>query len=155
GVYNSYTQANIKPYQNYLYHDLSWYVQDTWKATPRLTFDLGVRFSWYQPVYNSAGDASYFAPDAFGAAQGQRRGRPVCVGAATWAARSAACRAIDPAVSAAPIMANPQPGFYVGKLVPNSGNFTNGLVLASAGYPKGGIDTRKILTQPRLGFAWD
>jgi hypothetical protein len=32
GVYNSYTQANGKPYQNYLYHELSWYAQDTWKV---------------------------------------------------------------------------------------------------------------------------
>jgi Carboxypeptidase regulatory-like domain/TonB-dependent Receptor Plug Domain len=155
GVYTSYTQANSKPYQNYLYHDLSWYVQDSWKVTPRLTLDLGVRFSWYQPVFNSAGDSSYFTPDAFDPTKALRLYRPVCVGAATCAAGAATYRAIDPAVSGAPTLTNTQPGFYVGKLVPNSGNFTNGLLLASQGYPKGGIDTRKILPQPRIGFAWD
>jgi outer membrane receptor protein involved in Fe transport len=155
GIYNSYTQANVKPYQNYLYHDLSWYVQDSWKVTPRLTLDLGVRFSWYQPVFNSAGDGSFFNPAAFDPSKAERLYRPVCVGAATCATGAASYRAIDPAVSATPTLDNTQPGFYVGKLVPNSGNFTDGLLLASAGYPKGGLDTRKILPQPRLGFAWD
>jgi hypothetical protein len=155
GVYNSYTQANAKPYQNYLYHDLSWYLQDSWKVTPRLTLDLGVRFSWYQPVFNSAGDSSYFTPDAFDPAKALRLYRPVCVGAATCAAGAATYRAVDPAISTAPTLSNTQPGFYVGKLVPDSGNFTNGLVLASTGYPKGGIEARKILPQPRVGFAWD
>src|SRR5947208_8620971 len=59
GVYNSYTQASTKPNQDYFYHDISWYAQDTWKISRRLTLDLGVRFSWFQPVYNRAVDASY------------------------------------------------------------------------------------------------
>jgi len=60
GVYNSYSQANGKPYQNYLYHDVSFYAQDTWKVNKHLTLDLGIRFSWYQPVHNTAGDGAYF-----------------------------------------------------------------------------------------------
>jgi hypothetical protein len=77
GVYNSYTQASTKPHQDYLYHDISWYAQDTWKIHRRLTLELGVRFSWFQPVYNRAGDGSFFNPSLFDAAKAPRIYRPV------------------------------------------------------------------------------
>ena len=155
GVYFTYTQANAKPHGNYLYHDVSWYVQDTWKIHPRVTLDLGVRFSWYQPVYNANGDGSFFDPSLFDPNKAPRIYRPVCVGAATCASGATTYRAIDPAVSGTPTTANTLPSFYVGKLVPNSGDFSDGLQLASQGYPKGGIDAPRILYQPRVGLAWD
>lgn len=155
GVYNTYTQANAKPYVNSTYHDFSWYLQDTWKVTSRLTLDLGIRFSWLQPYYNAAGDAAYFNPSTFDAAQAPRIYRPVCVGAATCSAGAATYRAVDPNTTGTVTLANTQPGYYVGKLVPNTGSLTNGLQLASKGYPAGGIDTQLIRPQPRLGFAWD
>lgn len=155
GVYNSYTQASAKPHADYLYHDISWYVQDTWKIHPRLTLDLGIRFSWFQPVYNREGDGSFFNPSAFDPAKAPRIYRPVCVGAATCASGAATYRAIDPAVSGPATLSNTQSSVFVGKLVPNSGDLSDGLLLASKGYPKGGIDAPLILPQPRLGFAWD
>jgi hypothetical protein len=156
GVYNTYQQQSAKPYQNYLYHDISWYGQDTWKATRRLTLDLGMRFSWYQPVYNTAGDAAYFDPSAFDASKAVRLYRPVCVGVTTACTSSqAAYRAVDPATTGALTTANTMPAFYVGKIVPNSGNLTNGMQLVSGGYPAGGVNAQKILPQPRLGFAYD
>jgi outer membrane receptor protein involved in Fe transport len=155
GVYNSFTQANAKPYQNYLYHDLSGYAQDTWKVNRHLTLDLGVRFSWYQPVYNTAGDGAYFNPSAFVAAQAMRLYRPVCVGVSTCSSGAASYRAIDPATTGAATLSNTMPGYYVGKLVSGSGNISDGMELVSAGYPSGGVITRKILPQPRLGFAYD
>jgi hypothetical protein len=155
GVYNSYTQANAKPYQNYLYHDVSWYAQDTWKVNKHLTLDLGVRFSWYQPVYNTAGDGAYFNPTAFDPTKAERLYRPVCVGASTCSLGAATYRAIDPATTGPATLTNTQPGYYVGKLVPNSGNINDGMELVSQGYPSGGVITRAILPQPRLGFAYD
>jgi hypothetical protein len=155
GVYNSYTQASSKPLQNYLYHDISWYLQDTWKATRRLTLDLGIRFSWYQPVYNTSGDAAYFDPAAFSTSDAERLFRPVCVGVSTCKSGQATYRAIDPAITGTPTLANTMPGYYVGKLVPGAGSLTNGMVLTSQGYPAGGVTPPKIYPQPRLGFAWD
>ena len=96
GVYNSYTQWSAKVYQNYLYHDMSWYAQDTWKVNPRLTLDLGIRFSWYQPVYDTGGDAAYFDPSAYDPTKAARLYRPVCVGALTCSLGAATYRAIDP-----------------------------------------------------------
>jgi hypothetical protein len=70
------------------------------------------------------------------------------LGAATY-------RAIDPATTGTPTLQNTQPGYYVGKLVSGAGSVSDGMVLVSNGYPKGGVITRKILPQPRLGFAYD
>lgn len=155
GVYTSYRQDNAKPYADYNYHDISWYVQDTWKVHPRLTLDLGIRFSWYQPVHNRAGDGAFFNPALYDPAKAPRIYRPVCVGAATCASGAATYRALDPALGSAPTLANTLPSFFVGKLVPNSGDFSDGIVLASKGYPQGGIDAPLILPQPRVGLAWD
>jgi len=155
GVYNSYTQASTKVKQSYFYQDISGYVQDTWKIKPRLTLDLGMRFSYYEPYHNIIGPESFFNPSLFDPSKAPRIYRPVCVGAATCASGAATYRALDPAISGTPTLANTQPGFLVGKLVPNSGSLTNGLGLTTDGYPSGGLDKHKILPQPRLGFAWD
>jgi hypothetical protein len=114
-----------------------------------------VRFSWYQPVYNSGGPESFFNPSLFDPSKAPRVFRPVCVGAATCASGAATYRALDPITSAAPTLDNTLPGFYVGKLVPNSGNFNDGLALTTNGYPKGGVNAPVILPQPRIGLAWD
>ena len=117
GVYNTYAQWSTKVYQNYLYHDISWYAQDTWKVNKHLTLDLGIRFSWFQPVYDTAGDAAYFDPSAYDPTKAARLYRPVCVGASTCSSGAATYRAIDPATTGTPTLANTQPGYYVGKLV--------------------------------------
>jgi hypothetical protein len=157
GVYTSYRQDSAKPLGDYIYHEISGYAQDTWKLSSRFTLDLGVRLSWYQPVYNRAGsgDGAFFNPALYDPAKAPRIFRPVCVGASTCASSAAPYRAIDPAVSAVPSLANTLSAFYVGKLVPDSGNLTNGMGLVSQGYPKGGINAPAILPQPRIGIAWD
>ena len=155
GVYNSYTQASAKVRQSYFYQDISWYAQDTWKIRPRLTLDLGVRFSHYEPYHNIIGPESFFDPKLFDPAKAPRIYRPVCVGAATCSSGQTVYRALDPATTGAPTLANTQPGFLVGKLVPNTGSLTNGLGQVADGYPPGGMDSHVILPQPRLGFAWD
>jgi hypothetical protein len=155
GVYNSYSQQSAKVYASFVYHELSFYLQDTWKVRPRLTLDLGVRFSWYQPVHNDAGPEAYFAPSQYTAAQAPRLYRPVCIGTAPCASSSTAYRAYDPATTGALTMTNTLPAFYVGKLVPNAGNIYDGMALTTGGYPAGGIKPPVILPQPRVGIAWD
>jgi len=150
GVYNSYLQASVKVKQNYFYQDISWYAQDTWKITPRLTLDLGMRFSYFEPYHNIIGPESYFNPSLFDPAKAQRLYRPVCVGAP-----ACTVRAMDPATTGAPTLANTLPGFLVGKLAPNAGDPTNGLGQVTNGYPAGGLDKNRMLLQPRVGFAWD
>ena len=155
GVYNSYTQQSAKVSASYLYHEVSFYLQDTWRLTQRLTLDLGVRFSWYQPVFNADGPEAYFDPSQYNSAQAPRLYRPVCVGASTCASSSASYRAYDPSTTGTLTMTNTLPAFYVGKLVPNSGNLYDGMALTTNGYPAGGVKPPIILPQPRIGLAWD
>ena len=155
GIYSSYTQANTKVLQSYFYQDISGYIQDTWKLTPRVTLDLGMRFSYYEPYHNIVGPESIFNSGLFDPDKAPRIFRPACVGAATCSSGQAAYRALDPAVTGPPTLANTQPGYLVGKLVPNSGDLTNGLGQTTAGYPPGGLDSQGILWQPRVGVAWN
>ncbi|HKX28949.1 MAG TPA: TonB-dependent receptor [Blastocatellia bacterium] len=149
GVYNSYLQASTKVEQSYFYQDISYYAQDTWKITRRLTLDLGMRFSYFEPYHNTVGPESFFNPALFDSARAPRLYRPFCVGGGSCTSNQANYRAIDP------VTGSLQPGALVGKLVPNSGDLTNGLGQVSNGYPAGGLDKNMMLLQPRLGFAWD
>ena len=155
GVYNSYTQASAKVHQNYFYQDISFYLQDTWRATSRLTLDLGLRLSYFGPFHNTVGPEAIFNPTLFNPANAMRLYRPVCVGAATCSSGQAAYRAIDPAITDPATLSNTQIGVLVGKLVPSSGSLTNGMGQTTSGYPAGGIETKGLLPQPRVGFAWD
>ncbi len=152
GVYSSYTQASSKPVASYYYYDLSGYIQDTWKATSRLTLDLGLRLSHFEPYYNSIGDGAYFDPSLYDPSKAPRLFRPVCVALPCTGNN---LRAMDPGVTGAPTTANTLGSFFIGKLVPNSGDLTNGMGLTADGYLRGGIEGQAVLPQPRLGFAWD
>lgn len=155
GVYNTYSQQSAKIYAADTYKELSFYLQDTWKIHPRFTLDLGARFSWYQPVRNTAGPEAFFNPADYNPSDAPRLYRPVCVGASTCTASSASYRAIDPDTTGTPTMSDTLPAFYVGKIVPNSGNLFDGMELTTDGYPKGGVKAPLILPQPRVGIAWD
>jgi hypothetical protein len=102
-----------------------------------------------------AGPESFFNPAAFDPSKAPRIYNPVCVGASTCSSSSATYRAWDPATAGPLTLANTLPAFYAGKLVPNSGNFYNGMQQTTNGYPAGGIRPPAILPQPRVGLAWD
>jgi outer membrane receptor protein involved in Fe transport len=152
GVYTSYTQASSKPEASYFYYDLSGYLQDTWKPNGRTTLDLGVRLSHFDPYHNDIGDGAYFNPALYSAAKAPRLYRGACVALPCTGNN---LRGIDPAITGTPTVQNTVGSFFVGKLVPNTGDLSNGMGLTSTGYLKGGIEGQAILPQPRLGIAWD
>ena len=101
----------------------------------------------------SIGDGAYFDPSLYNPASAPRLYRPVCV---ALPCSGNNLRAMDPAsVGRRPPRRTPWRSFYVGKIVPNSGDLTNGMGLTAEGYPRGGFNGQAILPQPRLGFTWD
>ncbi len=119
GEFNSFDQSTARPIGKFRYNQLEFYVQDTWKVTPRLTLDYGMRFSWIPPQSDANNQIALFDPASYDPAKAVK---------------------IDSG----------------GNIVPGSGNPLEGMRFASDGtLPKGGWDSRGIMPEPRLGFAYD
>jgi hypothetical protein len=161
GVYAQYQQASVQLRNDFVYNNVEGYIQDTWKVTPRLTLDYGLRLSYYQPLYDEEGQLDFFNPALYDRSRAPRIYFPVCLNNAYPCASGAAAanrRAVDPALLApgfVPTLANTEAPARIGLLVPNTGDITNGLGRASSGYPRGGFESDKVLLGPRFGFAYD
>ena len=148
GIYTNYSQADYHPYPKLRFLNSEWYVQDTWKVNRRLTLDYGLRFYVVQPEYNIRGTSSVFNTELFDPAKAVRLYAPVLV--------SNQRRAVDPAARPPSLsLANTLPTIYIGRIVPNSGDATNGMGQTAKGYPRGGFESAGVLYAPRIGFAWD
>jgi len=158
GNYFQYQQASAELRNDFVYNNIEGYIQDTWKVTPRLTLDYGLRLSHYQPMYDEEGQFANFDPKRFDRAKAVRLYFPVCINGASTCPSGANRRAVDPALLVAgfvPTAANTLPTQFVGTIVPNSGSLTNGIARAADGAPRGGFESDTILLGPRFGFAFD
>ncbi|MFN7947242.1 MAG: carboxypeptidase regulatory-like domain-containing protein [Blastocatellia bacterium] len=52
GRFSSYAEIDNRSYTPYRGHMYEWFIQDGWKATPKLRFELGLRHSIIQPYYS-------------------------------------------------------------------------------------------------------
>ncbi|MBO0721527.1 MAG: carboxypeptidase regulatory-like domain-containing protein, partial [Blastocatellia bacterium] len=157
GIFNTYQQASVKLNNDFVYNNIEGYIQDTWKITPRLTLDYGIRLSYYQPIYDQEGQLGFFNPELFDPAKAVRIYAPVCVNNSPCPS-GANRRAIDPAALVPgfmPTANNTLPGAFIGLIVPNSGDISNGIGRAANGYPAGGFKSDPVLPGPRFGFAYD
>ncbi len=144
GVYNSFNQAANHINGLYRYWNIEGFLEDTWKITPHVTLDYGLRVAWYQPQYDSGLQSSTFIPSLWQASKAPRLYTP----------------AINPANnqrSAYDATTNTYlPSFDIGLEVPNSGDPFNGICQASA-CPNGKylMQDRGLQLGPRFGIAWD
>lgn len=156
GVYNTFNQASDYVIGKYRYNNIEWFVQDNWKVTSRLTLDYGMRFYWIQPQFDEDGQTGNFLPDRYNASNAALLYRPVCIGNINPCSGDNR-RAVDPRLLVpgfVPSAANTIASVFIGRLVPNTGLLTNG-VLPAADLPKGTYDNRGVHYGPRFGFAWD
>ena len=142
GTYQTYSETDSRPQYDIRGMTLEWYLQDTWRATKRLTLDYGMRFTWFTP-YKQANDQSLnFIPSLYDPKQAAVLYRPVLVGGTRLAQN--------------PLTGATLPAVYIGALVPNVGNPLNGTIAQSAsGVPDGFVKNAGVLFGPRLGFAYD
>ncbi|HUI80015.1 MAG TPA: carboxypeptidase regulatory-like domain-containing protein [Bryobacteraceae bacterium] len=139
GLFQNFQQANGYYTGQYRYSNVEWYVQDTWKVSPRLTLDLGWRMQWYQPQYNATLQSSSFDPRAYDPAQAAVLYRPAVVNGQNVVINPVTGQTVSPALE--------------GAVVSGVGNPYDGLVL---GKQNNYLQVSRFPQQaPRLGVAWD
>jgi hypothetical protein len=142
GTYSSYQENKSRPTQDIRGLVLEWYLQDTWKATRRLTLNYGLRFSYYTPWHQANGNGLNFVPSDYNPAQAVQLYQPVLNTQGQQVAQN-------------PLTGQIFPQGFIGSIVPGSGNLNNGLVSAKApGVPEGFMYNPGVLFGPRFGFAY-
>jgi hypothetical protein len=144
GVYQTFDQASGYINGLYRYWNIEEFVQDTWKLTPRLTLDYGMRASWYQPQYDAGLQASTFVLANWNPAQAVKLFTP----------------AFNPATGQRNAYDSLNGSYYpvydIGLEIPGSGNPYNGICQAGkSGCNKYLMKDRGPQWGPRFGFAWD
>lgn len=130
GNYTTVSQSNIYAFGHFHFFQYEGYAQDTWKVTPRLTLDYGVRYEFIGPTYTTSPyHMYYFEPNAYNPAQAV-------------------------SINTAPNTPGQVP--TQNTIIAGSGNPYNGMVQEGTnGLPKGGLDFRWNNFGPRFGFADD
>ncbi len=142
GVFQTYTEASNRVDLRFRQHAVEWFVQDNWRATRRLTFELGVRFHYLVPIYGSTNQLSSFAPDLYSKAKAPKLIQPTIVGGVR--------------VGVNPATGVTYPAALIGAIAPGTGDPADGMaVSAQNGYPRSLIDTYHLRMGPRAGFAYD
>lgn len=137
GAVTQYQESNGHPDAHGLFMNTEWYVQDNWRVRRNFTVDAGLRFYYITPTQTNGDKVSQFEPDQFNPAQAPLLFTPALAGS-TRVARN-------------PLTGENFPLVYLGRLVPNSGNFTNGMTV----YDETPQQRSPFKLAPRLGFAWD
>ncbi len=66
GLFSTYAEIGPRAYTPYRSQMLEWFVQDSWKVTPRTRIELGVRWSFVQPYFWSLWrNMAVFDPDSY------------------------------------------------------------------------------------------
>jgi hypothetical protein len=156
GHFRQYTEGLGRPAQFARRNIWAWFAQDTWKATRRLTVDIGLRMYWAPWALQSNGEASAFVLERYDPRRVPTLFRPI----STPQGR----RAVNP------ITGEILPQTYIGAIVPGTGDVCtiitptspcqlNGVVVqADKTLVPGYGAFRELLPvqfDPRLGLAWD
>ena len=137
GAISEYIESDGHPSAHGQFLITEWYAQDTWRVKRNLTLDAGVRFYYMTPTQSEGDQVAAFEPTQWSGAQAPMLYQPV----STPNGR----RALNP------VTGEILPNVYVGRLVPGSGNFINGMQVYD-GTPQ---DSSPFRVAPRLSFAWD
>jgi hypothetical protein len=143
GNFSSYTEHEKRFVTRQQFIQVEWYAQDNWRASRRLTFDFGLRFSHMPPMQEIDRQAAGFDPKLYSASK-----TPVLyVPARDSLGRRVAQDPRTGAFAAAPL---------IGQYVPGTGDPANGMAIGGInGYPTGLYERPWVNLGPRFGFAFD
>jgi hypothetical protein len=69
GNFRSYTEASADPIGFFRFTQPMAFVQDSWKVNRKLSFELGLRYEYVQPMYTSANNMANFVPALYNRSQ--------------------------------------------------------------------------------------
>lgn len=155
GSLYGYGQDNLKQFNRSRYQQTEWFVQDSWKATRRLTLDLGIRFQRLGALYEAPGQTQgVFLGSAYnGNTQGQLLFPYCTVAAGPSGCPTADKESINPATGAT------YPYALQGTFAPGSTGGLNGTPFSGIVQQASGsapfFRTPPVAYAPRVGFALD
>lgn len=65
GLFETYAEIGQRSFTPYRGHMFEWFAQDSWKATPKLRLEYGLRHTIIQPYYSLWGNMAVFDPDLY------------------------------------------------------------------------------------------
>jgi hypothetical protein len=143
GVFNSYTESNVRYGANMRQSLVEWFAQDSWKVSRRLSIDYGIRWTWAGEMHpNNPGQQSAWMRNLYTPGQSPPLYTPVTQNGVRYAQN--------------PLTGALLPQAYIGLFVPGVGNpAPGGVTYDDKGVPVGFVNQPGVLWGPRLGFAYD
>jgi hypothetical protein len=143
GVFNSYTETSAPAWMRQRTGGYEWFLQDNWKATRRLTLELGMRMHYTLPITEEDNFLAGFVPERYDPARAPQLIRP-------------GLNARGQRIGVHPVTGQEYTVAQIGAIAPGVGNPYNGMVQGGeGGYPRALVKTRGIQWGPRFGFAYD
>ncbi len=62
GNFRTYSEAQLDPVGFFRFWQAEGFVSDDWRASRKLSFELGLRYTWHQPMYTQANNMASFDP---------------------------------------------------------------------------------------------
>lgn len=143
GNFQTYSESNARTSALNKRLMVEWFGQDSWRATPKLTVEMGLRFSWASALKFPNNDAASFVFDRYDAARAPLLVRPAINGQGQRVGQN-------------PVTGEFVPAVMIGSFVSGTGDPFNGTVTpATSGYEDGFSSSGGVQYGPRIGFAYD
>jgi hypothetical protein len=151
GILSVYQQQSRFVEGNYVYNNREFYLQDNWKVNPRLTLDYGMRFVNQQPQHDRYRHSANFLPDRWNLANAPVLYVPGCA-AGVFPCTGTNRQAMNPRTGQ---LLGGGSAVFIGQIVPNSGDTTQGLFQAGQGISEYAHEWPTLGLAPRFGAAYD
>jgi hypothetical protein len=141
GSVDSYKESNGQPGGHVRNNRVEWFAQDNWRATRRLTIDVGLRFYWFEPGYNADNQTAVFDPGTYARSQQPPLVQPY----------------LDPVTGVRegrdPVTGQILPAVKIGSFSSAAGIPNQGMLVRN---PNDALmHSPPVKLAPRVGFAWD